>query len=56
MIGKTLKVRGAVVSRDNPVFRETALEILTSETSRVGSRSHQQKVREIINKLLDQYC
>ncbi|MCG2710647.1 MAG: gas vesicle protein GvpN [Thermodesulfovibrionales bacterium] len=56
MIGKTLKVRGGVVSKDNPIFRETALEILTSETSRVGSRTHQAKVREVINGLIDQYC
>lgn len=56
MIGKTLKVRGGVVSKDNPIFRETALEILTSETSRVGSRTHQAKVREVINRLIDQFC
>jgi len=56
MIGKTLKVRGGVVSKDNPIFRETALEILTSETSRVGSRTHQAKVREIISGLIDQFC
>ncbi len=56
MIGKTLKVRGGVVSKDNPIFKETALEILTSETSRVGSRTHQAKVREVINGLIEQYC
>ena len=56
MISKTLKIRGGVVSKDNPVFRETALEILTSETSRVGSRSHQAKVMEVLNGLIDQYC
>ena len=56
MIGKTLKVRGGVASKDNVIFRETALEILTSETSRVGSRSHQSKVRDVINGLIDKYC
>lgn len=56
MTGKTLKVRGGVVSKDNPIFKETALEILTSETSRVGSRTHQAKVREVIDGLIDQYC
>ena len=56
MIGKTLKVRGGAVSKDNPVFRETALEILTSETSRIGSRTHQAKVRETLNGLIDQFC
>ena len=56
MIGKTLKVRGGVISKDNPIFRETALEILTSETSRVGSRTHQAKVKEVIDRLIDKYC
>ncbi len=56
MIGKTLKVRGGVLSKDNPIFKETALEILTSETSRVGSRTHQAKVREVINGLIGKYC
>ena len=56
MIGKTLRVRGGAVSKDNPVFRETALEILTSETSRIGSRTHQAKVRETLNGLIDQFC
>jgi len=56
MIGKTLKIRGGIVSKDDSTFRETALEILTSETSRVGSRSHQAKVREVLNGLIDKYC
>jgi len=56
MIGKTLKVRNAVVSKDDPIFRETALEILTSETSRVGSRTHQAKVRDVIKGLIDKHC
>jgi len=56
MIGKTLTVREAVVSKENPIFRETALEILTSETSRVGSRVHQEKVREVIGGLIDKFC
>jgi len=56
MIGKTLKVRGGEVSKDSPIFRETALEILTSETSRVGSRTHQAKVREVISGLIDKFC
>jgi len=56
MVGKTIKVRKGVVSKDNPIFRETVSEILTSETSRVGSRGHRAKVMEVINGLIDQYC
>ena len=56
MIGKTLKVRGGSVSKDDSVFRETAVEILTSETTRVGSASHQVRVQELVSDLIDQYC
>jgi hypothetical protein len=56
MIGKTLKIRGGAISKDNPVFREIALEILTSETSRIGSRAHQDAVRDEISRLVDQFC
>ncbi|MDA2935470.1 gas vesicle protein GvpN [Acidobacteria bacterium AH-259-D05] len=56
MIGKTLKVRGGRVSADDPIFRETVVEILTSETTRVGSTTHQAKVQEVVNDLIDQTC
>ena len=56
MIGKTLKVRKGVVSKDNAIFKETALEILSSETSRIGSRTHQEKVKQVIIDLIDKYC
>ena len=46
MIGKTLQVRQGAVSKDNSIFKETALEILTSETSRIGSKIHQEKVNQ----------
>lgn len=56
MIAKTLKVRKGTVLKNNPIFRETVSEILTSVTSRAGSRTHQRKAREFINGLIDQYC
>lgn len=56
MIGRTLRIRGGAVSKDDPTFRETALEILTSETSRVGSKDHQVEVREAIAELIDKHC
>jgi len=56
MIGKTLKVRKGVVSKDNAIFKETALEILSSETSRIGSKTHQEKVKKVIIDLIDKYC
>lgn len=56
MIGKTLTVRGGNPSQKDRVFRETAQEILSSETSRVGSAAHQKKVKKVINELIDTYC
>lgn len=56
MIGKTLQVRAGKVSKGDTVFRETALEILSSETSRVGSMTHQQKMRNVIDGLINAVC
>ena len=56
MIGKTLKIRGGSVSPEDEIFRETATDILTSETSRVGSRKHQQATRDLIQSLIPEFC
>ena len=53
MIGKTLKVRGGSVRADDPIFRETAIDILSSETSRTGSRKETNRTVEIINEIID---
>ena len=56
MVAKTLKVRKGAVSKDNPIFRETVLDILASAASRVGSKTHQNKVRQTLNGLIEKYC
>ena len=56
MIAKTLQIRKALVNKSDEVFRQMCLDILASETSRTGSKSHQEKVKEVIGKLIDQYC
>ncbi len=56
MIAKTLKVLQGSVDAGNEGFRKLCLDILTSETSRVGSRAHSAKVRELVGKLVDQHC
>jgi len=56
MIAKALKVRKGVVARDNPVFRQVCIDILSSETSRVGSRAHHTKAAEVISNLIGQHC
>ena len=39
MVAKTLAVRGATVSANDPIFRETCRDILASETSRGGAKN-----------------
>ncbi len=56
VIAKTLKVRNGVVAVNNKVFRETCHDILSSETSRVGSRTSQKKVTALVDKLITKYC
>ena len=56
MIGKTLKIRGGRVSSDDETFSETAIDILTSETSRVGSMEHHQATRGLIQELIPAFC
>jgi len=57
MIAKTLAVSdGGPVSNNNDIFRQICQDILASETSRVGSRSSQRKVREMVDSLIDKCC
>jgi len=56
VIAKTLKIRNGLVAANNKVFRETCQDILSSETSRVGSRTSQKKVAALIDELINKYC
>jgi len=56
MIVKTLKVRNGKVDKDDPIFKETVLEILTSATSRIGSKNQQNKVKDTLKDLINHYC
>ena len=56
MIAKTLAVRHASVDRDDPVFRQTCMDILASETSRIGTVGSQSRTREVISELIDKVC
>ena len=51
MIAKTIDVRGASVLGDDPLFRETCLDLLSSETTRAGTRN--ETVRAEIEAQLD---
>jgi gas vesicle protein GvpN len=53
MIAKTLAVRNLTPARDNGTFLAICQDILTSETSRVGSRLNQMEMREIVKALVE---
>lgn len=56
MIAKSLKVMNGNVNNSSKVFRQICQDILASETSRMGSKSNQALVREIVDNLIAQFC
>lgn len=55
MIAKTLKVRGLTPASANGAFTQMCQDILASETSRVGSKTNQDRVKEIVKELVEKY-
>lgn len=56
MIAKTLKVQNGSVDAKNNVFREICEDILASETSRVGSKTNEAKVKQLVGSLIEKSC
>lgn len=56
MIAKTLKLRNGSVDAESRIFRDICADVLSSETSRVGSKPSTKKVGELIEKLIDKHC
>ena len=56
MVGRALKVQNGSVGTGNEAFRQLCLDILSSESTRVGSRAQTLRVKEVVNRLVDQYC
>lgn len=44
------------VTDTDPLFRLICLDILTSETSRIGSKTTASKVKEVVEKAIHQFC
>jgi len=53
MIARTLSVMEARPEKTNGAVRRVFQDILTSETSRVGSKTNQEKVRAIVSDLIE---
>jgi len=55
MIAKTLRVQDLNPASANGAFTHICQDILASETSRVGSRTNQSRVKEIIKELVEKH-
>ena len=55
MIAKTARVTQTPV-HNNPAFRQICIDILSSETTRIGSKATKEKVTTVLLKLIDQIC
>jgi gas vesicle protein GvpN len=56
MIAKTLATLNTTPSESIEMFRKICQDILTSETSRIGSKTNQEKVKVIVNELIAQFA
>lgn len=56
MIAKTLATIKSTPSKDDKMFRLICQDILTSETSRVGTKTNQEKVSIMVNEFIEKYC
>jgi nitric oxide reductase NorQ protein len=55
MIAKTVKVCRISLLKSNGTFSQVCQDILASETSRVGSKTNQMKVKEIVKELVEKF-
>jgi len=56
MIAKTLKIQDITPVKSNGVFMQICQDILASETSRVGSKTNQAKVKEEVKEQVKKLC
>jgi len=56
MLAKSLKTNEGTVSASSRIFRQLAQDILASETTRLGSQDHHNKVRKIVGELITKLC
>ncbi|MBI2936033.1 MAG: gas vesicle protein GvpN [Chloroflexi bacterium] len=56
MVARAVKVQGGAISADSPLFRQVCLDILGSQSTRVGSVDQIARAREVLNELVDRYC
>ncbi len=55
MIGKTLSGQQLTLAQSNGVFTQMCQDILSSETSRVGSKTNQNRIKEIVGEIVTKH-
>ncbi|MBI2958593.1 MAG: gas vesicle protein GvpN [Chloroflexi bacterium] len=53
MVARSLRVRNASVTTANALFRQICLDVLASESSRVGSKAQANRIRDVLAEILD---
>ena len=56
MIAKVAKTRKASISAKDEIFRQICMDVLASETSRVGVGKDQSNTKKLIASLIEKYC
>ena len=56
MVAKALKVQNGSIDAKNDLFRQLCLDILASESTRVGSKAQSARIKEVVGHLIDQHC
>ncbi len=56
MVARAMKVRNGTSTVGDSLFRHLCLDILASESSRVGSKAQAARVKEVLEGLIDLYC
>ncbi len=55
MIARSCRAHGAAISSKDYVFRQICRDILSSETSRLGTRNNHEKVKRLVDQLVDKH-
>jgi hypothetical protein len=56
MVAKVLRVQDGSVDAKDELFRQLCLDILASESTRVGGKAQTARVKEVVDQLIDRHC
>jgi nitric oxide reductase NorQ protein len=56
MIAKTTTLRKTCVDGDDPIFRQVCVDVLGSETTRLGIRAKRKEASKVILELVEEHC